>query len=441
MNRLPPVSLDPVLGNSKVPFITFIFLVLALFIIQRHDLFISLLSESHFQPSAEFSATKTVQGDIVRRVVLLALGLFGIVTLFSQPKDVFKINNLLGWLILIFITWALLSIIWAEDIQLILRRTAAWGMFGLGILAASKRFSLKDIIWFALLSTSLYLVIGLISEIALSTFHPLIPSYRFTGTLHPNQQGLNCALLSLSSFAIGRASKRGRKLFFAWALIGLLFLVLTKTRTSFAFALLALSVYWWLISSSSRKLAISLSIGFMFCLLLLLAGDVIFKVALPSILLGRYDPQNTATLTDRIPLWKECLDYVAKEPLLGYGFNSFWTPEHILKVAGAQTLEYPGEQGWGASGACSSYIDLLLGVGIIGMVVYVMILIVGITRSFKNYKLSRDSTYAYLVALLIFCMLCGLLESGFVESGLVTFLYWIALVKIGFQKPFITLSC
>jgi O-antigen ligase len=439
MSNISTACSEAAFPSAKVPWITFLFLFIVFFVVQ-HDLFISLLSDTKFQPSAELSATATVQGNLVRRVAFLMLGIFGLIGLMREPRTVFKIYGFLGWLILFFLAWSFLSIAWAEEITLILRKLIVLAMLWLGILAVSKRFSLRDIIWFVLFSTSLYLIIGLSAELALGTFHPIASGYRFSGTLHPNQQGINCALLFLSGIAASQTTTRGRKYFLACALIGLFFLILTRSRTPFACAMAALFVHWSLVSSRSHKFAFILVVGFTFCLFMLLSGGNILSSLRQGVLLGRYDHQNTYTLTGRVPLWEECLKYVKRRPLLGYGYGSFWTPRHIREITDAQVRENLAEQAWGISGACSVYIEFLLGLGIVGLVAYVLILIVGIIRSFVYYKAFLNADYAFLWVLLMFCMLDGLLESGFVDPGLTSFLMWLALVRLSFLSPFESLD-
>ena len=172
-----------------------------------------------------------------------------------QRRSRLKINGLLGWLILFYLVWAFSSLVWAEDIALTFRKLIVLAMLCLGALAVSKRFSLRDIIWFAFFSTSLYLIIGIIAEIALGTFHPFFVSYRFAGTLHPNSQGINCIVLLLAAVCLAGSTMRGHKFFLICALIALVFLVLTKSRTAFASAMLALFAYWALENDTSHTYA------------------------------------------------------------------------------------------------------------------------------------------------------------------------------------------
>jgi len=409
-------------ARTKLPWVTFLFLA-AVFFVAEHDLFFSLLED--FSRSADFMVKATIEGSLKRRIAFLSLGLFGAVSLMLQGRSRLKINGFLGWLILFYLVWAFSSLVWADNIALTFRRLVLFVMFLLGALAVAQRFSLRDIIFFFLLSTGFYLIIGIIAELALGTFRPFESGYRFAGTLHPNIQGINCSLLLLSGIAITWTAKRGRSFFAIVAFVAAIFLVLTKSRTAFASAILALFAYWALASSIKRKLALILVVSLTFCLLLLLVGDEFFPAMRQGILLGREDP-TTYTLTGRIPLWNQCLEYVSKRPFLGYGYNSFWTPDHIRDIS--------DEQGWGFSGAHSAYLGLLLNVGYIGMITFFFIFILGIKKSVKYFRISRNIGYALFCALLVFFLLDSILESVIIYPTFITFISIVVLACLGFQN-------
>ena len=409
--------------STRFPWVTFLFLA-AVFFVTQHDLFFLLLEG--FDRSADFIVKDTIEGSLKRKISFLSLGLFGIVSLMCQGRNQLKINGLLGWLILFYLFGALISIVWAEDIALTLRRLVVLAMFCLGALAISQSFSLRDIIFFLLLCTGFYLLIGIVVEIAYGTFSPFTAGYRFAGTLHPNLQGVNCTLLLISGITLAQSEKRGRNFFLACALIGLFFLVITKSRTSLVSAILALFVYLSLVSSIKQKLALILVVSLTFCLLLLLVGDAFFPAMRQGFLLGREDP-SVGALTSRIALWKECLEYISKRPFIGYGYNSFWTPRNIREISDVL--------GWGVGVGHSAYLELILNVGCIGMVTFFLIFSLGIKKSVKYLKVSKNILYAFICALLVFCLLEGILESMMIYPSFLTFLSMVALSHLGFQHP------
>lgn len=71
---------------------------------------------------------------------------------------------------------------------------------------------------------------GFFAELALGTFRPWSSSRRFSGTLHPNTQGLNLTVLCLCSALLARESGRPSKYWAPFA-VGVAFLILTKLRS------------------------------------------------------------------------------------------------------------------------------------------------------------------------------------------------------------------
>jgi len=143
-------------------------------------------------------------------------------------------------------------------------------------------------------------------------------------------------------------------------------------------------------------------------------------------LLGREDP-SVGALTSRIALWKECLEYISKRPFIGYGYNSFWTPRNIREISDVL--------GWGVGVGHSAYLELILNVGCIGMVTFFLIFSLGIKKSVKYLKVSKNILYAFICALLVFCLLEGILESMMIYPSFLTFLSMVALSHLGFQHP------
>src|SRR5690606_23459802 len=118
-------------------------------------------------------------------------------------------------------------------------------MMLVGAAGLARQFTLDALMRVVAICTALHLALGVGTELWLGTFAPLRTGYRFAGTLHPNQQGINCALLALSAVYLGRVgrTRAGRLTASAALTLAMGFLLLTRSRTSLAAAGIALLLF------------------------------------------------------------------------------------------------------------------------------------------------------------------------------------------------------
>ena len=187
------------------------------------------------------------------------------------------------------------------------------------------------------LASLAFVGLGLAAELILGTFAPTHPMYRFSGTLQPNHEAMNCAALALSAMALGEAERSHRIFFFSASAVGIITLALTKSRTGVGAFVMALVIYKALVATRKQKEFWMETVLLVCAILVLFCGGLAFvgRTELASfsqrtVLLGR-GTEDADTLTGRIPLWESGLGYFSDRPLSGYGFNAFETPQHILR--------------------------------------------------------------------------------------------------------------
>jgi exopolysaccharide production protein ExoQ len=408
---------------GQPPWLLFLFLTVLLFFVY-HDLSFSRNGADNYNPSEDNLAVAVAEGSTTRRIALLSLGLFAIVTLVRHRADGrLRIQGSLGWFVLAFVSWAFVSLIWAEDRGLTFTRLTVFLIFCIAALAVACRFSLREIILWTFFTSVIFLIVGVTGELFFGRFRPFAPGYRFAGTLHPNHQGINCALLLLSGFAAAFTEKRRRILFRVCTLLGLVFLILTASRTAFAAALLALTVYLGAVIPKRMKLAMAYALSIILCILLLFLANGFLPNLKATIMLGR-DDSTVGSFGGRTEVWNEIGYYIQQSPILGYGYGGFWTPSHISELS--------KEENWGIPNSHSAYLDYLLTLGAVGLVVYALLLFAGIRRAFQLQKLSRDSAYAFCGVLLVFCTMNGLLESAPTEPSSLMLLSMAVLARMAF---------
>ncbi len=364
-------------------------------------------------------------GDSARQFTILLLGLAGGFSLLWRERRAFGVQGILGWSILVYVGWVFLSLVWADDPWLTLKRVVIFAILAFGALGVVNRATLEQIVWVVFWSSLLYLLVGLGSEIMHGTFDPFGAHYRFAGMFHPNYQGLNCSLLILSALCLASMG-HSKSILAAIVCLGLAFLLLTKSRTALGSLVVALLVFGWLVWSFERKLLLLIAGGWVGSLLFFLYQDLILARFWKIFLLGR-DISHLKTLTGRVPLWEAALDYVFARPLTGYGYQGFWTSDHTGQIA--------SRIGWAPYAGHSTYIDLLLGLGLFGLLVFLLVYALGIRRARKNFRQTGNVIYAFMAAVLCFALMHGLLETMLLTANWLSFLCLTVLVILGFQEP------
>lgn len=423
------VSEAVVESGSALPWAAFLLLTLAFFI-ALHDPTRSRSIQDDYLPDESTLQKNASEGNTKRQVGFLMAGAFGLLVLASPLRRKVQMNGFFSLLVVFFLAWLMLSVVWADDRAITFRRLIVIGMLCLGALAVAVRMSPREIVLFVFFSSMVYLLAGIASEVALGTFSPALERYRFAGTIHPNNQGVNCSLLLLAALAAAHTEKRWRYFFLASSLLPFVFLVLTKSRTSLGSFLITLALYLALVYGRSRAFLFCCSLGITLGLAVLLVGQESFMPMVEeAVLLGRTDQDigGAMNLTGRLPLWQTLLEYSAERPLQGYGYGSFFTVKHIQEIS--------AKQGWPIAECHSVFLEVLLGIGLVGLVSYCLIQILGVSRSLSYFRHTGDVSYAFLTGLLLLGIVGGIAESTLLVPTMQTFVQFITIAALAFQAP------
>jgi len=141
-------------------------------------------------------------------------------------------------------------------------------------------------------------------------------------------------------------------------------------------------------------------------------------------------------MTGRVPLWNYLLEtYISERPLFGYGFGAFWLQPGISKAVQAIV-----KWGYPIKVSDNGYMDILLGLGVVGLVLVLLMLVTGFMRVLPQAFYTRNLTAFFPFFLLIHIVLINISLSYFVEME--SFI-WFLLVTILFmyttrgKKPFL----
>ncbi len=310
-----------------------------------------------------------------------------------------------------------MSVMWSVDPVLTIRRLFLFSMLLFSALGLCRILSNRSFVVVVFLCTTLFLLIGVFVELRFNSLAPLVQGYRFSGTIHPNLQGVNCALQFLSGAVLFRLSKHHRIAIALAMAGGFFFLVITRSRASFGALIFAFVFYALLTSSMPRKIVYTLLIIITVGLLALSSSAV--EVLLDEVILMGRSEDTTETLVGRVPLWEDCLAYASDRPILGYGFCTFWTESIVQR--------FEASHGWAPKSAHSVYIEVLLSVGLIGSTLFFLSVFFGTRLTFLRGTKQENRDEIFLFYVLIFGLFHGILESTVLFANFQDFSTFVAL--------------
>jgi len=375
---------------------------------------------------ADFFTATSGSGSANAQIAFVLLGGYGVFGLWKYSRLKLQPSGIPGLFSILLFVWTLFSVTWSTSPKSSIARLA--GIVGLVLAALTVRraFNRTQIITGITLGTFLYALIGLASELVLQTLRPWEVDYRFSGTLHPNAQGVNCSIAFAGAFWLAKSGIRRR---FYYALAAFMFVldVMTKSRTALGSIVIALLI----VGVATQPRGLRKQLGLMVVCTLLLLGTWVQVNNLLStssaLQLGRdQSTSDNSSLTGRLPLWTELLGMTKSHEFAGFGFGAFWTEKNIQQVS--------DDQGWGISAAHSAYVDMILAVGPFGLFLYMGTLFFG---TFCALRCSGDKCQLgarFFSTILIFVVIDGVTDSEpVIVSAFLCFCFILTLVEVTFH--------
>jgi O-antigen ligase len=408
---------------DRFPWLLFLFVAFSLLVIFHWPLSLHTRPDNYnFREDITFAG---LDGSGIRQVMLITLCVVALVSLFSRRADPkLRIDGALGWLLLGFLTWAIMSTMWAQDPSLTLKRLTSFVIICVFATAVARRLTLREMVLWTFFTTALFFVVAISAEILSGMFQPAAYGYRFSGIQHPNGEAAECALLAFSGFVAGSMEKRRRWLFLSCAMVGTIFLILTASRTTLAGAALTFTVYAVMVSQQKTRAMILPFVGIVASVVLLVAVAGTFRGLEQKLFPGRDEGGGVESFAGRTSVWADLIPYIKDRPIRGYGYGGFWT----LAI---QTV-ISEKEGWEVPDGHSTYVDYVLTLGAVGIILNGLCLAAGLGRAFSFFRRTRDPYFAFLAGILVFCVVDGLLESAAGEVSPLLCLSIIALIRLAF---------
>ena len=353
----------------------------------------------------------------LRQLSFITIGVLGALLLAMPPAVQVSVDRKLILLLSALCGWIVLSAVWSDDPELSLKRSLLPLLTVVAALGTTKHWRPRELCAFTALITGFFVLLGVAVECRYGTFLSG-DEYRFAGTLHPNDQAVNCAALCLASLGmLGRSSiaESGKQRWF-WLtvfVVGMLFLMLTRSRTTTGAFLAALFVFCYLGTSGKTRVFATGCMVMVAAMILIVFAESEHghhNLFINVLTMGRdQDSDDITSLTGRIPIWEEVLYDIGKRPLGGYGYGAFWTPQRVL------TYSYIHD--WEFAHAHSAYFETLLNIGAIGLVVGLLLVMNALWSAVRYYKMTEDRAYRFIAAIFTLALIHGLADSNFVKVG------------------------
>lgn len=127
-----------------------------------------------------------------------------------------------------------------------------------------------------------------------------------------------------------------------------------------------------------------------------------------------------STLTGRSEIWAVAWNAIEKRPALGYGFDVFWES----KQGG---LQYDRELGWVVAHSHNGYLEMLLGLGVCGLVLLVLAVVRTSRDALIYYWRSRGTPSLWPIAFVVALLIHAITEADLVARHGLPYLVLIVL--------------
>ncbi len=373
------------------------------------------------------------EGNLSRQIAMPAILLFSAYMLWRLPKrGRFSVHSKLTGFVLCYVGWAVSSSLWSVDPAITRKRVVVFliNIFFLYTLARVASVLEMALLGFACTGTVALISLG-IDIFVQHTFAPFDPDYRFMGVMTANFQAMNLLVCLLCGWTLVQRQPRWLRWMTPLLVLFTALLFLTRARVG-TFLCLGMMVFISLRMAKQLLQPHMRALALMGALMVLVPGAVFAfgrsgSGAVTDIfMMGRQDTQNTASLSNRAPLWAELMQSVEEHPFLGFGFEAFWSPERVEKIS--------FDQGWMVPHAHNTYLDQMLSLGVVGAFLYACVLIGGCATAWQRFRKDPHESTLLPALLLLWLVLLSLTESTPVSPYLPTLIAYACIAKLCMEE-------
>jgi O-antigen ligase len=327
-----------------------------------------------------------------------------------------------SWPILLLPMLAVLSMTWSIDPILTLRRSIIFSLSTIMYIYVGERWGIDE---FAELfaKSQCILILGsfamyfIAPQIALDPSH--MGSWRgLTG--HKNTFGESMGVTAVLLFLV--RFRRFRWLQVIFFLASGIFLYLAHSATAIVVCALTFCLMPFFRVARLRLKERTVAYSICGVLLAIIAYVILNHSTDLLLMLGR-----DATLTGRTELWSLVVDAIKKQPLLGYGYEAFWEGFR------GQSREILQETGWLVPMAHNGYLDLCLGLGLVGFAAFLFVFFRSVKLALEYIRRERRMVAFWPISYLCFFSLHNMTESSLLTRTTFEFLIF-AVIATSLQQ-------
>ncbi|ADW71235.1 O-antigen ligase family protein [Granulicella tundricola] len=367
------------------------------------------------------------QASLTRQISLPLMGLVACYMLWRIPRRR-RAQGFHGALAIAagaYFALAVGSLLWTADPALGLKRLTVFFLDVLLVIAVAKSFRVIELAKLGFFACgSVALIAFCVDVFVTHTFAPFDPDYRLLGVMSGNSQGMNITVFMFCGLTLLLKYPQRTRSLTAALVAGAILLFYTHSRAA-AGACVVMSLFFFkqIIDTRVQRRSNVVALFLLFACVLpaIIATGSGERVLQTSFMMGRSDTENTATVSNRTPLWADVSDFISERPLTGYGFHAFWSTDHISTIS--------KHLGWVVPNAHNTYLDETLSAGVGGALLYAFLLWGSLVVAWKRYRRNAGPETIFPLAMLGWIFITGWVESVALDPFLPTFLAYVCLAQ------------
>jgi O-antigen ligase len=385
-----------------------------------------------FDPEQNASDASTQGPNVVNQVIWISLSLLS-VRGWVMARHTTPLKELAPacWPFLAYLVYAAVSVVWAMEPDVSARRLILQLLFlsaiALTIVTIKDRQRVLSDITIILFATAILNLIAVVVRPPTPIGHAGIYGQK-------NVLGYAAALMLL----VGASNVLLRQMWFRLigvflVLSGLLLVVVSQSKTSLGLAViaptLAMTLLW---TGRTFRIDLGLLTATLVGMLVLcwLVATQVFEISIDDLL---YFLLRDSTFSGRIYIWEFVGRYIEQRPVLGHGYNGFWSIGPSTPALHQSNFISLLQQ------AHNGYLDILVELGYAGLAIFLVgtVLVISAVGRSPGWSFRER---LLMFSLLLFVLLHNLMESSVFRSAHLVWLFYVLMAVILASGRFMTES-